>query len=296
MHLEQPVSGLNGPGRWRGIRRVLLVVLLLNIAVAVAKAVYGWLTHSVSMVADGFHSLFDGSSNVVGLVGIWLAARPADPDHPYGHTKYESFASMGIAAMLLFAAYGIARAAIGRLSGGPQVIVDAGSFAVMIGTIAVNLTVTTYERRRGNTLNSSILVADAMHTRSDVFVSLSVIAGLIAVRLGFPIMDLVVAGFVVLAILKAAWDVVRAAGDVLVDSARLPEDELRALAEAVPGIRSCHKIRTRGAPNEVYVDLHVVVDPSTPLECAHAVASEVEVRIRANYPQVVEVLVHPEPR
>lgn len=275
---------------------MLAVVLLLNIAVAGAKIFYGWMTHSVSMVADGFHSTFDGTSNVIGLFGIWLAARPADESHPYGHTKYEAFAAAGIAALLLVAAYGIVAAVLGRLGGQAAVRVDAGSFAVMLITIGVNLAVTTYERRKGLALASDILIADSAHTRSDVYVSLSVIAGLVAVRLGYPAVDLAVAGIVVVAILLAAWKVLRAASEILIDTARLPEDEVRAVAEAVPGVNGCHKLRTRGTPREVYVDMHIVVDPSTPVECAHAVAEEVERRVRDGFDSVADVTIHVEPR
>lgn len=282
--------------RWLEIRRVLVLVLTLNVGVAAAKMAYGWLSGSVAMVADGFHSLFDGTSNVVGLTGISLAARPADRGHPYGHTKYEAFASAGIAGMLVLAAAGIAQSALRRLGGGLPVRVDAGSFAVMILTIAVNLVVTTYEKRRGRALASSILIADAAHTRSDVYVSLSVIAGLVAVKLGYPVMDLVAAAVVVVTILWAALGVLRSAGEVLVDRARIPEEELTALVEDVEGVRSVHRVRTRGVPTEVYVDMHLVVDPTMPLECAHALAEEVEKRVRSAYPVVVDVLIHVEPR
>lgn len=296
MRTQGGALGAESSARWRDIRRVLVAVLLLNAAVAAAKLAYGWLSGSVSMFADGFHSLFDGSSNVVGLAGIWLAARPADRGHPYGHTKYEAFASAGIAIMLVLAAFGIAQSALRRLGGDLPVRVDAGSFAVMIATIAVNLAVTTYERRRGRALNSSILIADAAHTRSDVYVSLSVIAGLVAVRLGYPVVDLIVAGFVVLAILHAAWEVVRSASEVLIDRARIPEEELVELVAGIEGVRSVHRVRTRGVPSEIYVDMHLVVDPATPLECAHAVSEEAEKRVREAYPAVVDVLIHVEPR
>ncbi|MDZ4063859.1 MAG: cation diffusion facilitator family transporter, partial [Coriobacteriia bacterium] len=164
--------------RTRRIRRILWAILALNLAVAVAKMTWGYVTGSVAMQADGFHSLFDGASNVVGLVGMYIAGRPADREHPYGHGKFETYASAAIGAMLALAAYRVGSSAIqALLDGSPTPRVDAVSFAIMIGTLAVNVGVTTYERRVGRKLGSAILVADASHTGSDVLVSLGVITG-----------------------------------------------------------------------------------------------------------------------
>ena len=187
MGYSRPADVREGGGRIRQIRAVLWTVLALNVLVAVAKMAWGLVSGSVAMLADGFHSMFDGVSNIVGLVGMGMAARPADRDHPYGHGKYETYASAAIGAMLVFAAYRVGSAAVERLRhGGEGPNVTAMSFAVMIGTLAINITVTLWERRAGKRLNSSILVADASHTSSDVFVSLGVILGLVLVRHGLP--------------------------------------------------------------------------------------------------------------
>ena len=174
--------------RMRSIRRVLWIVLMLNLAVAAAKYVYGVISGSASMQADGIHSVFDSAGNVVGLVGIALAVRPADEGHPYGHAKFETYASLAIGALLLLAAFEVGSSAIAKLvSGVFTVEVTPISFAVMIGTLAVNLGVTTYERRCAKRLKSEVLAADANHTLSDALVSVGVIVGLVAVSLGFPI-------------------------------------------------------------------------------------------------------------
>jgi cation diffusion facilitator family transporter len=175
--------------RERDIRRVLWVVLVLNIAVALAKLLYGLFSHSVAMQADGIHSLFDGASNVVGLIGMWFASRPADQSHPYGHGKFETFTAAAIAAMLGVAGYTVARGAIDSLQGQGEARVTIASFAIMIGTLTVNLGVTTWESREGRRLSSEVLVADARHTLSDVLVSSGVIISLILVKLGFEKAD-----------------------------------------------------------------------------------------------------------
>lgn len=283
--------------RAQTIKRVLWVILGLNLAVALAKLLYGMFIGSVAMMADGFHSMFDGTSNVIGLVGMSIALRPADEDHPYGHTKYETFASLAIGAMLLIAAWRVGAAALERLfagGGGPRV--DALSFGIMLVTLAMNIGVTTYERRVGKRLGSEILVADASHTGSDIFVSLGVIGGLAAVRLGFPIADpiigLVVAGFIVVAAVR----VFKSANETLSDQARIVPADIRAAVLAVPGVLGCHNVRTRGSLAEVYVDLHIQVDPGLSVAEGHAIAEDVERRLCERFDQIADVIAHLEPQ
>lgn len=282
--------------RARQVRRVLWWVLALNIAVAVGKLAYGLFIDSVSVTADGFHSMFDGTSNIIGLLGIGFAARPADREHPYGHSKYETFASAAIGALLLFAAWRVGSSAFMRLADpgtGPRV--DAVSFVVMIATLVVNVAVTTLERRAGKRLSSQILIADASHTASDVLVTLGVIGGLAAVRLGFPIADPLLGLVVAVFIIVAAVRVLRAAGATLADSSRIPPADVCAVAERVDGVLGCHDVRTRGGESEVYVDLHVQVDPSMTVGEGHAVAERVEKSVCEAFDSVADVIVHLEP-
>ncbi|MGB4594220.1 MAG: cation diffusion facilitator family transporter [Coriobacteriia bacterium] len=288
-------EGVSGE-RARTIKRVLWVILGLNLAVALAKLLYGMFIGSVAMTADGFHSMFDGTSNVIGLIGMSLALRPADGDHPYGHTKYETFASLVIGAMLMLAAWRVGAASIERLvSGGTPPRVDAVSFVIMLVTLAMNIGVTTYERTVGKRLGSEILVADASHTGSDVFVSLGVIGGLAAVRLGFPIADpiigLVVAGFIVV----AAARVFKAADATLADQARMLPSEIKDAVLAVPGVLGCHDVRTRGTVAEVLVDLHIQVDPALSVAEGHGIAEDVERALCERFDQIADVIAHLEP-
>lgn len=282
--------------RMRSIRRVLWIVLALNLAVAAAKYVYGSISGSASMQADGIHSVFDSAGNVVGLVGISLASRPADESHPYGHAKFETYASLVIGVLLLLAAFEVGSSAVGKLvSGSYTAQVTPVSFAVMVGTLAVNLGVTAYERRCAKRLKSEVLGADANHTLSDALVSVGVIVGLIAVTLGFPVADPAMALVVTLAILATAYDVFRHALATLSDRARIPEEELRSVAVAVPGVQGAHHIRTRGTEGEVYADLHVLVAPEMTVGEAHELSERVERTVEQRFPNVIEVLVHIEP-
>jgi cation diffusion facilitator family transporter len=282
--------------RYRSIRNVLWVVLFLNLAVALAKLVYGLFSHSAAMEADGFHSMFDGASNVIGLVGMWYASRPADDEHPYGHAKFETFAAALIGVLLVFAGYTVGRGAIDSLLGrGATTEVTTASFAIMFGTLAVNIFVTTWERRAGKRLGSEVLVADASHTLSDVAVSLGVIASLVIVKLGFEQADGIVALLVAVIIMRTAWSIMRGVMHTLGDAARLPADDVAAVARSVEGVVGCHAVRTRGSEAHVYVDLHVQVARGTTIEEGHTIAHEVEAALRAEYGQITDVIVHAEP-
>lgn len=296
MGYRRPDSGAAVSDRIRDIRRTLWVILLLNVLVALAKLVWGFVTRSASIQADGFHSMFDGTSNIIGLVGMGLASRPADRDHPYGHAKFETYASAVIGAMLVLAAYRVGSTAIQGLirhGAGPQV--DIWSFVIMVGTLAVNLFVTAWERREGKRLGSEVLIADSSHTMSDSIVSIGVIIGLVFVKLGFPMADPIVALLVAFAILWTAWEVFTQASATLSDSARLDPNDIRSAALSVEGVLGCHNVRSRGAQAEVHVDLHVQVDPSVSVSEGHQIAETVERYLASVFPNVSDVIVHLEP-
>ncbi|WP_040669279.1 cation diffusion facilitator family transporter, partial [Nitrolancea hollandica] len=229
-----PQSRPSDGQRTRAIQRVLVAVLLLNLAVALAKLFYGLMSNSLSMTADGLNSLMDGASNVIGLFAIAVAARPPDPNHPYGHRRFETLTSLGIAMFMLLALEQILRDTWTHWQTGAQPEVTTISFIIMIGTLIVNIVVTTWERRAGKRLRSSILTADARHTGSDALVSISVIAGLIVTRFGYPQADLVIALVVAAVIAWGAWTIIRDAALTLSDVAAAPASEIERAARSVP--------------------------------------------------------------
>jgi cation diffusion facilitator family transporter len=282
--------------RYRAIRTVLWVVLALNIAVALAKLLYGIASHSVAMQADGIHSFFDGTSNIVALVGMWFTRRPADESHPYGHGKFETFAAAAIGVMLVVAGYTIGRGAVEHLTGSAApTTVGAASFVVMLGTLAVNIAVTTWENRAGRRLGSEVLIADSRHTLSDVAASVGVLISLVAVKLGWEQADGVFALIVAVVIFRTAIGVIRGVGRTLGDAARLPAADIAAAATEVAGVRGCHSVRTRGLESQVFVDLHVLVAPEATVAESHEIAHAVEDALRARFAQIVDVVVHIEP-
>ncbi len=282
------------PNTFSQIRKVLWQVLLLNLIVSAVKLIVGFMTGSISMAADGFHSLFDTSSNAIGLIGITLAARPADRDHPYGHRKYETFAAMSIAGLLILAAWGILENSIEKLRTDSHPEVTWLSFAVMIATISINLFVASYERRRGKALGSEVLLADSMHTTSDILVSLSVIASLIAARLGFPLLDILVAFGITGVIAWSSYRIIKRSSIALLDTAAIDPVAIEQLVLNVPGVCSCHEIRTRGPTHEPYIDLHIQVPPDLTIERAHEIAHQVKAQLKAQL-KAKDVVVHVEP-
>ena len=281
--------------RFKKVQQVLVLVLFLNLAVAFAKIIYGTLTSTLSMTADGYHSLFDGISNIVGLVGIFIASRPPDREHPYGHQKYETVASIFIAVLLLFVSFEIFQNALHRFLLQSTPGVTPLSFIIMLGTMGVNYLVTRYEHGKGVALRSQVLIADSMHTKSDIYVSFSVIVSLFAIKFGFPLLDPLIALFISIVIFRAGFRIMKENSRVLLDMSRLEEDEICRLVMGVDGVIDCHKIRTRGGMGDIRIDLHVLVQPDMPLEDAHIIAHRVSKMLKAEYTDVSDVVVHLEP-
>ncbi len=278
------------------VRRTLLYTLLANEAVAAAKLFWGFSSGSVGMVSDGFHSLFDGVTNVLGLIGIWIASHPPDSEHPYGHRKFETLFTVVVAGLIFFTCYEILLRAYRSLRGVREVEVSAESFVVMAATIAVNLVVMAYEKRRGVELKSEFLLADAKHTKSNVLSSLGVVAGLVFTGLGYPMAD-ALAGVVAAAfIAKIGYDILKSATDVLVDTVRMDAGAVCDVAMTVEGVRDCHNIRTRGSEHHVSLDLHIQLDPEITLRKAHGITHMVQDRLREEFPEVKDIVVHTEPR
>lgn len=279
----------------RETRFVLWCVLALNLFVAFAKLGYGLYTGTLGMQADGFHSLFDGVSNIVGLAGLWLASAPPDDDHPYGHKKFETLAAAGIGGMLVATCLYLLWRTYQSFGDGAQPHVTGFSFAVMIVTMAINYGVTGWEQRKGRELNSEILIADSYHTASDFLTSFSVLIGLIAIRLGYPLVDPVVAIIIAGVIAWTAFTVLREVASSLTDRIRLDPESVRNVVLDTPGVLDCDQIRTRGLSQHIFVDLSIQVIPTMSVAEAHEVAHQVEDSLKARFNGVEDVVVHIEP-
>lgn len=281
--------------RYAQVVRVLYRVFFLNLGVAVVKIALGYMTGAVSILSDGFHSLTDSASNVVALVGVSIARRPPDENHPYGHRKYETMASLGILVFLVIVLVQVLAAAYDRVINGGTPRVFPEGIALMTITLVVNVFVVLYELREAKRLNSEVLRADAKHTRSDVLTSVAVLGALIGVWWGYPLLDPLAAIVVAVFIGHAGWEIVQEASRILSDEIVIAEDDVRAVIGTVPEVLGCHQIRTRGASDHAFMDLHLWVDGQTPLDSAHATSHIVKDRLMKRFPQLVDVVIHIEP-
>ena len=289
MRTESPIH--------RGSQRPSPHPLPESSAVALAKIVYGQLSGSISILSDGFHSLTDGASNVVALVGLRLARKPPDANHPYGHRKFETLAAGAIALFLLIdrrrsrpgrdRSIPVRRRAVGD---------DRRASSSCSRHLAINIAVVRSERKAATRLSSELLLADARHTQSDVLTSLAVIAALVgsASRLSRS----------------------RPAGGAghrrihrprrLRNRARHGKDSLgrnRHFRGRHPArgrtvyrdVLGCHHIRSRGSADHVFLDMHIWMDGATPLTEAHAISHRVKDLLMERYPQIADAIIHIEP-
>ncbi|MDK2564847.1 cation diffusion facilitator family transporter [Romboutsia sedimentorum] len=281
---------------YKKVKQVLWVILFANFGVAMLKIIIGSTIKSASMTADGFHSLSDGASNIVGIIGISIASRPKDKDHPYGHKKFEIMASMFIGCMLIVIAGKIIFTSSSRFTNVVKPSITVESLIVLIVTLIINIFVCTYENRVGKKLNSYILVSDSMHTKSDIFVSIGVLFTLVGVKLGLPsiidpIASLVVSGFII----YSAYEIFKSSTGVLVDKSIVDEDEIIEIVSSFKDVKGVHKIRSRGSESDMYVDMHILIDPYISIEKSHVLTHEIEDMIQTKINESSQVIVHLEP-
>ena len=270
-------------------------MLVLNLAVAAAKLLLGYATGAVSIVSDGFHSLADSTSNIIGLVGLRAARKPPDADHPYGHRKFETLAAAGIFIFLVLAVLEIGRTALHRFASPSPPDVTWISFVVMIATLLVNIAVVRYESGQGRALGSELLLADSIHTRSDVFATIGVLISLTAVALGFPLLDPIGGLAIAVLIARTSYEIARDTSGILSDRVAMDEDHIRSTVMTVPEVLGCHHIRTRGSADHVFLDLHVWFPPGMPLRTAHSLSHAVKDRLMSQFPQIADAIIHIEP-
>lgn len=277
------------------VKRVLAVTFFLNLFVCVAKLTYGAKTHSLSLTADGFHSLFDSLSNVIAYIAMMMAFKPADEGHPYGHRKLETLASLGIALLLFGTCFELITMIINRFRQPEPTTVDFLSFVIMGFTIIVNYSVSRYELKKGYELKSDILLADGTHTKTDMLVSTLVIISFVGVLARFPLLDVFIACGIVFFIIYAAIKILYLNLNILLDARSIDPRLVEKTVMSIPGIYLCHKIRSRGTRNGIFVDLHIHVNPGLSTVEAHHLTHEVITTIKNKYPEVLDVLIHTEP-
>jgi cation diffusion facilitator family transporter len=277
------------------VRRVLIITLLLNLFVMILKAVVGMLTGSLSLQADALHSVTDSANNILGLIAIRFSSPKPDREHPYGHLKFEALGALGISAFLGIACFEILQSAIeGIIKGRDLVKISQSELWLLLLVLGVNIFVAFYERHVGKRVGSPILIADAKHTMSDVWVTISVIGGLIGVWLGYQWLDLVLAFPVALLVFWSGWSVLKDNLPWLVDEMAIAPEAIYDIVLSVPGVLNCHDIASRGVlGRQVFIEMHLIVD-SPDVETAHHITEEVEKRLEERF-SPVRILIHVEP-
>lgn len=281
--------------RSRAVLRAIAITFFANLLVASTKIVVGLATGLLSVTASGFESLLDTLNNVFGFTALKLSQRAPDRDHPYGHRKFETFAALMVAFLMFLAGTHIFLAAVRRLREGFTPDTSIWAYSVMVLSIAVNIFVITYENRIGRKFKSEFLVADAAHTSTDLFSSLLVIMAIGFVSAGLTWADLAAAVAVVLIIAWVGFRLIRDAFQILTDTAQISPVEIHRCAASVAGVREIHKIRSRGTPDAVWVDLHIKVQPTMTVQEGHSLSHAVKDCIIHELPEVVDVVVHLEP-
>lgn len=277
------------------VQRVLMVTLGLNLLVVAIKASLGWWTGSLSLVADALHSTTDGASNILGLITTRLSSPEPDREHPYGHQKFEAIGALGIAAFLGAAFFEIVKGVLERLFAEENpVTMSPLVLWLMLLVLGVNILVTYYERRVGLKLGSNILIADAHHTMSDVWITITVMLGLIGVWLGYPQLDIILAVPVAGLVFHSGWQVLRENLPWLIDEMAIAPEAIHRLVMEVPGVINCHDIASRGLNGrQLFVEMHVVVDAKD-LATAHSITEKIEARLEERFAPI-RLTIHMEP-
>ncbi len=284
------------------VRKVLVITLLLNLFVMGLKALVGFWTGSLSLQADALHSVTDSANNVLGLIASQFSSPQPDREHPYGHQKFEAVGTLGIAAFLGIACFEILQGAIERiLHGLTPVNISPSELWLLLIVLGVNIFVTFYERHVGQRVGSPILIADAQHTMSDVWVTITVLLGLIGVWqarvLNLPQLqwlDVFLAFPVALLVFRSGWSVLKENLPWLVDEMAIAPEAIEAIVSEVPGVINCHDIASRGLlGRQVFIEMHMIVNAKD-VETAHKITEDVESRLENRFSPVrVLILVEP---
>jgi len=283
-------------GRSAGVRRALLVVLVLNALSAALKLGAGARTGALTVLGAALESLLDMLSNVVAILAISIASREPDEDHPYGHEKFETLGTLGIVGFLSISCFELLRQSITELAGRHEPPSATGADAILLLlSLGVNAFVVMYERRRGRALSSTLLMADASHTASDILVTSLAIASLLLSHLGYERADALLGMMVALIIAWSGYQILRGSIPILVDARAVDADELASIVRTIPGVVGVRSARSRRtASGHLFAEVTILVDGATSVSAAHDFTDDVERAIEREL-GTAEAIVHVEP-
>lgn len=276
------------------------ISIIGNTALTLFKFFAGIFAASGAMISDAVHSASDILSSVIVIIGVKIAGKASDEEHPYGHERYESAAAIVLAVILCITGVFIGHTAIEKLSSGDSEIQQPGLLALIAAVVSIvtKEAMYRYTRHHAKRLDSGALMADAWHHRSDALSSIGALIGIAGARMGYPKLDavasLVICGFII----KAAYDVFADAIEKMVDHAcsRELQEEMRACAASQEGVLGIDRLRTRQFGNKVYVDIEICADGNQTLNQSHAIAEQVHRAIERQFPKVKHIMVHVNPK
>lgn len=282
------------------VNRVSVITIIGNIILSVFKAIAGVAGHSSAMISDALHSASDVFSTIVVMIGVRLASKESDKEHPYGHERLECVAAMLLAMILFITGLGIGASALEQITGGSyEKIQIPGKLALWAAVLSIlsKEAMFWYTRYHARQIDSGALMADAWHHRSDAFSSIGALAGIIGARMGYPVMDALASLVIFVFIVKAAWDIFKDAVDKMVDHScdELTEEQIRACVLEHPQVGGIALLQTRIFGNKIYVDVEIEVDGTYTLSHAHEIAEEVHDSIEERFSKIKHIMVHVNP-
>ena len=284
--------------RYQEVRKVTLVGSLVDFLLGVAKIIVGWLAHSQALIADGVHSLSDLATDFLVLYAAKHAHRAADEDHPYGHGRIETLATVGLGIALIGIALGIGYDAMRRMNS-PDLLLDPGWIALGVAALSVvsKEVIYQYTRNAAKRLRSNMLMANAWHSRSDAISSIVVVIGVAGAMMGYTYLDSVAAIAVAVMISKIGFELVLDSTKELIDTALEPEvtDAIRREVFNIDGVRALHMLRSRRSGSDALVDLHIQVDPRISVSEGHQIGDTVRRQLLERIEEVTDVTVHIDP-
>lgn len=284
--------------RRQAMDRVTWWGVAVNIVLAISKLVAGFIAQSHALIADGFHSFSDLMSDAMVLVASKHSTKDADEDHPYGHARYETLATIGVGVFLIAVAAGIAIDAISRLTE-PAMLASPGALALWIAVLSIisNEALYQYTMRVAISIRSKLLKANAWHHRTDSISSIVVFVGIAGAMLGWPVLDDVAAVVVAVMIAKIGWDLSHQSVQELVDTALEPEtvSAIKNDIMDIDGVEELHMLRTRRMGHNALVDVHILVDSKLSVSEGHQISEAVAQTLKENFEDISDVTVHIDP-
>ena len=280
--------------------RVSLVTILLNALLSIFKLVAGLLGHSNAMISDAIHSASDVFSTIIVIIGVRLSSKDSDREHPYGHERLECVAAIILSIILFMTGLGIGIQALSDiLQGNYSALTTPGMLALVAAIISIltKEAMYWYTRHYAQKIDSSALMADAWHHRSDAFSSVGALIGIAGARMGYPIMDAIASLVIFVFIAKAALDIFKDAMDKMVDHScdELTEQDIYQCVMQHDEVLGIDLLQSRIFGNKIYIDLEIRVNASYTLEKAHDIAEDVHEDIEKNFPKVKHVMIHVNP-